>query len=139
MIVHADAGDVFLSMPSVSDLEFRICWRRKTSDLGLAAEVNVEVLELGRPIVREHPFGAGTRRPADCGLADTCWRVYDCGGGNLIICRSVNMAICQTARTIEQQIGGDGDAETARTVPNHESLCSDETTFRKPAASVSAG
>src|ERR1700681_3083703 len=75
VIVHADAGDVFPGMPTVSDLSCAGNYRanyRLISDRGLAAEVNVKVLQLGRPVAREHPFGAGACGPADFGLADTC-------------------------------------------------------------------
>src|ERR1700681_2324552 len=74
VIVHADAGDVFPGMPSVSDLTSQIYWAtyRDISDRRLAAEVNVKVLQLGRPVAREHPFGAGACGAADFGLADTC-------------------------------------------------------------------
>ena len=119
MIVHAGAGDVFPETPSVPDREsgFYQCLRvhtRKISDRGLAPEVNVKVLQLGRPIVREHPFGAGACGPADFGLADTC-RCLKLEAFDRFepICRSVNTAIGQTASTIEQQLGRDGDAETA--------------------------
>src|ERR1700687_3072378 len=74
VIVHADAGDVFPGMPSVSDLEYWIHRRSKTPNRRVAAEIKVKVLQLGRPIAREHPFGAGACGPADFGLADTCWR-----------------------------------------------------------------
>lgn len=79
MIVHADGSDVFPETPRVSGRKsrfyryFRTC-TRKGSDRGLAAEVNVQVFQLGRPIMREHPFGAGARGPADFALADTCGR-----------------------------------------------------------------
>lgn len=109
VVVHADAGDVFPGMPSVSDLELCRYRKSKISDRRVTAEVKVKVFELGRPIVREHPFGASARGPADLGLADTGSRLF----GLEVSCRSVNMAIGQTARPIEQQIGGNGDAETA--------------------------
>jgi hypothetical protein len=127
MVVHADAGDVFPGTPSVSDLELWRHRRRKISDRRVTAEVKVKVLDLGRPIVREHPFGAGARGPAEFGLADTGRRLKAVEP----VCRSVNMAICQTARTIEQQIGVTATPRRPRTVPNHESFDSDDT---KPAS-----
>src|SRR5216684_3284925 len=116
VVVHADAGDVFPGMPSVSDLDLWGYRRSETSGRRVTAEVKVKVLKLGRPIVREHPFGAGARGPADLGLADTGRRDEGSEARVVrfeVICRSVNMAICQTARPIEQQVGRDGDAETA--------------------------
>src|SRR5204863_8360447 len=91
-------------------------------DRGLAAEVNVKILQLGRPIAREHPFGAGARRPADLGRADACGVLSEETSitiEKLGVCRGVNMAIGQAARAIEQQVGRDGDAEAAphRTEP----------------------
>src|SRR5229473_2718133 len=116
VVVHADAGDVFPGMPSVSDLDLWGYRRSETSGRRVTAEVKVKVLKLGRPIVREHPFGDGARGPADLGLADTGRRDEGSEARVVrfeVICRSVNMAICQTARPIEQQVGRDGDAETA--------------------------
>jgi hypothetical protein len=110
LIIHVDANDVFLGVPSVSDLKIRI-WRSKISDRRVTAKFNVKVLQLGRPVAREHPFGAGACRPADFGLADTCRRLFV--DKLEPICRSVNFAICQTASAIEQWVGRDGDAKTA--------------------------
>src|ERR1700742_4997763 len=39
--------------------------------LGLGAEVEIIVLDIGEPVVRERPFQAGTDGPADAGLAGT--------------------------------------------------------------------
>src|SRR5258708_25828875 len=79
----------------------------------VTAEVKVKVLQLGRPITCEHPFGAGAGGPADLGLADTCRRLSE---GTSIrneqvgVCRSVHAAISQTAGAIEEQGGCGGDA-----------------------------
>src|SRR6266478_2937156 len=55
VVVHADAGDVFPGVPSVSNLESSC--RSNISNRRVTAEVKVKVLQLGRPITCELPSG----------------------------------------------------------------------------------
>src|SRR6266568_6174817 len=121
MIVHASADDVFLALPSVfhrSVVKDRGSGSGHIADGGDVTEIDMEVFDLSGPVAREHPFGAGARRPACFDLANARGIVDGKG------CRAVvieyahsggvtHQTISETAGAVEQQIRRDGYAETA--------------------------
>src|SRR4051794_23524482 len=84
---------------------------------GDLAEVDIQILELGRPVAREHPFAPSANRES-YGLADVSSPIFkqvgwagDSDHGR--IRGVIDPAIGETASAVKQQIGRNRDTKAA--------------------------
>src|SRR4051812_14301894 len=77
----------------------------------------MEIFDLGRPTVHEHPFAAGSRRPSCLDPADTCGEGHGSAGTIIVyevrVGRVADPAVSETTSAIEHQVWRHGRAKTA--------------------------